>query len=586
MIPEEKIAEVRNSATISEFISPYVTLKKKGNTHMGLCPFHNEKTPSFSVSDENGFYHCFGCGVGGNIFKFLMEIEGLTFPEAVRKVADRHGIVVPDASGETIDKRGPLYEANASAARYFHKLLVDSEHGRTTLEYLEGREIGRDAIDTFTVGTAPTSGTGLVKWLTREGVDLRVAEKLGLVVERGGRPVDRFRNRVMFPIRDAQGRVIGFGGRRLGDGDSDGPKYLNSPESDVYHKSRALYGIHEARTALRGADHIILVEGYLDVIALAQAGITNVVATCGTALTADQARMMSRYVSEVVTLFDGDDAGATAAARSFLPIFFDADIWAKGTFLPAGEDPDTFVRREGRAALEEAVQKAEPLVGAYARYVVANAPAGDAGLAQAASELAGLLGRVRDPFKFEQFVKKASFWTELPETALRRVSRRSATVDQAPEAGARPRTHSRRRRGAPGPEELLVTVMLAGPETVAQVEQASLVNSMDEGVWRELVDDIIGKARDHGGTDPGEFIARLPDDCRDEIAARLAQGVYGDADTRQQVVVDCLRRIEESARRRQLRAALTDLRKREEQGSEAAPETELSNLRLRTRSDT
>jgi DNA primase len=580
VIPEEKIAEVRESAKISDFISPYVDLKRKGRAQMGLCPFHSEKTPSFSVNDENGFFHCFGCGASGDVFKFLTEVENLSFPESVRKVAERYGISVPDVGGGMTDSRAPFYEANASAARYFHRFLLESEHALVAREYLDDRGLTREAIDAFNVGAAPTSGTGLVKWLMRESVDVGTAIKLGLVVERGGRTVDRFRNRIMFPIRDGQGRVIGFGGRQLVEG--EGPKYLNSSESEVYRKSRALYGIFEARDALRATEHILLVEGYLDVIALAQVGVRNVVATCGTALTGEQARLMSRYAGEVVTLFDADGAGATAAARSFLPIFFDAEIWARGAILPAGEDPDSFVRAHGPDALRAAVTRAEPLVGAYVRYVVENAPPGDAGLARAGAELAGLLARVTDRFKYEQFVKKVAYWTELPEAALRRASRDAARAQPAVAGGER-RQRTRTRLGAAGPEELLVTVLLTHPASVARVTDSAIINSMEEGVWRDVVDDMIGMAREGRSITSSDLIDRLPDDLRDRVARELTQGTYADSERRDRALDDCIKRIHEAEVRRHNRQVISEMRRREALGTELEAASELANLKSRKR---
>ncbi len=576
MIPAEKIAEIREAATISDFISPHVSLKRKGKSMMGLCPFHNEKSPSFSVNDENGFFHCFGCGVSGDVFKFLCEIESLDFPSSVRKVAERYGISVPDVGGGTTDRRAPLYEANATAARYFHRFLLESEHAAPARDYLAGRGLSDEAIEQFNIGASPSSGTGLVKWLAREGVAPELAQRLGLVVERGGRMVDRFRNRVMFPIRDGQGRVIGFGGRQLVEG--EGPKYLNSPETEVYRKSRALYGIYEARDALRAAELVLLVEGYLDVIALAQAGVRNVVATCGTALTGEQSRLMSRYSSEVVTLFDADGAGATAAARSFLPIFFDAEIWARGARLPAGEDPDSFVRTHGADALTDLVSKAEPLVGAYVRYVVENAPPGDAGLARAGSELAALLARVQDPFKFEQFVKKAAYWTELPDAVLRRASR-DASRNQ-PATTTTP-ARAKARRGAPGPEELLVTVLIAQPGLLDKMDGAELIKSMEEGVWRQLVDDMINESREGRFAAASEWLERIPDELRDRVARELAEGLHSDAAICERIVEDCTKRIHESAARRHNLEVIAELRKREALGGEIEPSAELASLKPR-----
>ena len=273
MISEERIAEVRQSARISEFVTPHVSLKRRGRSFVGLCPFHNEKTPSFTVDDERGFFHCFGFSAGGNVFKFLMLIENLTFPESVHKVAAHYGIKIPEEGAHASGARDAMFEATASTARYFRRCLIETPVGKPMLNYLAERGIGEEASERFLIGTSPDSGDGLVRWFQKEGINPQLGLKVGLLGDRGGRLYDRFRGRLMFPIRDAQGRVIGFGGRMLGDG--DGPKYLNSSESELYHKSRALYGVYEARDALRNDAAMILVEGYFDVIALHQAGVQN-----------------------------------------------------------------------------------------------------------------------------------------------------------------------------------------------------------------------------------------------------------------------------------------------------------------------
>ncbi len=553
---------------------------------MGLCPFHNEKSPSFSVNDENGFYHCFGCNESGNVFKFVMAMENISFPEAVRKVADSCGIAVPESNDPHARQRASLYDVNASAARYFRRCLLETPAGKPVLEYLANRGIGDEVAEEFTVGAASTSGEGLVKWFKREGIDMRAAVSVGLIGRSGERIYDRFRGRLMFPIRDGQGRVLGFGGRVIGDG--DGPKYLNSPESDVYHKSRALYGLYEARKALRDADELLLVEGYLDVIALHQAGVGNVVATCGTALTPEQARSMRRHASEVVTIFDSDSAGMAAAARSF-PIFIEAGIWSRAATLPEGEDPDSYVRGEGRDALRDKVRRAAPLAEAYAKHRVANAPPGTSGLAHAASEVAELLAKVEDPFEYDLLVSKAALWTEISEEELRRQSkRRRAAADRRTQSSA-PEPYGVqapvRPAGAAGSEELLACALLAGPDAVAGIDSETLLNSLENGVWKALVSDIIERAREGRSIDPTEIAEKLPGDYRSRVLERLLDETFTDAAIRSRVVADCILKIEERARRAHNRSLLVELRRREELGVADNAQDGLADLRPRKRPD-
>jgi DNA primase len=586
VIPEEKIAEIRAACRISEFISPHISLKRRGRSLMGLCPFHNEKSPSFSVNDDNGFYHCFGCNESGNVFKFLMQVENISFPESVRKVAERYGITVPETDDPRARQRASLYDVNASAARYFRRCLLETPAGKPILEYLSERGIGDDACEEFTIGAASTSGDGLVRWFAREGVDSAAAVTLGLLGSRGNGLFDRFRGRLMFPIRDGQGRVIGFGGRVVGD--ANGPKYLNSPESEVYRKSRALYGIYEARKAMRDCDELLLVEGYLDVVALHQSGVCNVVATCGTALTPDQARAMRRHASEVVTLFDADTAGGAAAARSF-PIFIEAGIWSRAALLPDGEDPDSFVRSQGADALREKVRRAAPLAEVYAKHRVASAPAGTSGLAHAAADMAEILAKVEDPFEYDLLISKAALWTEISEDELRRQSRRRRALSQQRTQSAAPQVESHtalpRPAGAAGPEELLACALLAGPDASHALEESIVLNSMENGVWKQLVDDIIGRCRAGRSIDPTELAEGLPGDYRSRVMHRLLDGSFADAGLRSQVIADCVSKIEERARRAHNRSLLMELKRREELGVDDGTEDGLAELKPRKRPD-
>lgn len=573
MISEQKIAEVRQTARISEFISPYVSLKRSGRGQLGLCPFHSEKSPSFSVDDERGFYHCFGCGAGGNVFKFVMQMENLSFPEAVRKVASHYGIEVPDegASPGAASERDASFAMLASAANFYRACLSKTRFGETASAYLDERQIGEGARERFFLGASPPSGDVLAPHLRREGFDLRMAERLGLVGLRGGSAYDRFRGRLMFPIRDSQGRTLGFGARRIGDG--DGPKYLNSSDSPIYHKGRVLYGLYEAREAERreglrpGASagaggspaELILVEGYLDVIAMSQAGITNVVAGCGTALTVDQARLVQRYAGDAVALFDGDDAGRRAAARSF-PLFVEARLWARGVFLPQGEDPDTFVRSHGAAALRSEIEKARPLVEAYSRYVADGA----GGAARVGAELAEVLRKIDNPFEYDDFVKKAALWTGISERVLREQGR---PAQKAPVRGPERRQAP---SGPPGAEELLVSVFLSDPTSIDRLEGRVIVSQLHTEPWASVAADIFAARDSVGGYEPGEILAGLDDALRGRIVARLSDDpTFADPVARERVMNDCLARLSGAALEMSKRRMLAELRRLEELGDDA-----------------
>lgn len=590
MIAEQKIAEIRQAARISEFVSPYVSLKRSGRGMLGLCPFHGEKSPSFSVDDERGFYHCFGCGAGGNVFKFVMQMENVSFPEAVRKVAAHYGIEVPEESGPgggATSERDASFAMLASAANFYRAVLGKSGFGDTVRNYLDERGIGEAARERFFLGASPPSGDALAQHLRREKHDLRIAERIGLVGLRGGSAYDRFRGRLMFPIRDPQGRTLGFGARRIGDG--DGPKYLNSSDSHAYHKGRVLYGLFEAREAERrppgrpaegsapatprpaGAGQLVLVEGYLDVIAMSQAGLTGVVAGCGTALTLDQTRLIRRHAGDVVALFDGDDAGRRAAARSF-PVFLEAGLWARGVFLPQGEDPDTFVRRQGAGALRAEIEKAKPLVEAYARYIAEGATGAGAS-ARVGAELADVLRKVENPFEYDDFVKKAALWTGISERVLREQAR--AGQQRTGSAAQREPVRANSKRtgvpaGPPGAEELLVTVFLSDPESVDRLEGRDIVAKLQTEPWASIAAEIFAAHGTVGGFAPGEILAGLDDGIRGRLADRLREDpTFGDAEARELVMNDCLARLEAAALERSRRRMLAELRRLEEIGDDA-----------------
>jgi DNA primase len=341
--------EVRAAVNIVSLVSEYVALKKRGRNHVARCPFHNEKTPSFNVSEEKQIFMCFGCGLGGDVFKFLMQIEHLTFPEAVRFLADRRGIKLPEITAAAPVPAGPntdtLRKAMAEAVAIYHRALLESQEGKQALAYLGERGIPRETVDRFQLGYSPASGDALIQLMKSRGYTLEVLEECGLAKrsEDGSRFYDNFRGRIMFPITDVQGRPLAFGGRTMGDRP---PKYLNSPETRLYNKSRNLFGLSFSKEAIKAQDQAILVEGYMDFIIPFQHGVENLVASLGTALTQQQVELLGRYTREVVVSYDPDSAGIAAAQRS-LDLFLEGDFRVKILRLPAGQDPDVFVRTAG-----------------------------------------------------------------------------------------------------------------------------------------------------------------------------------------------------------------------------------------------
>jgi DNA primase len=557
-IADDAIRTVRERASLIDIVSESVELKRRGNRAVGLCPFHAEKTPSFNVNEDDGFYYCFGCGEGGDVFKFVMKTQGLAFPEAVRLVAQRAGVVLPEPTTDARPRGEPLVAVNDTAAAFFRGTLRGPAGARARA-YLAERGIGPDTIERFGVGYAPGGGDALVRHLRAQACPIEDAVTVGLVMRRtGGTCFDRFRDRIMFPIADRRGRVIAFGGRVLPGAEGSGdppPKYLNSPESPVFHKGRTLYGLGLARDAIRQRGRVIVVEGYLDVIALAQAGIREVVAPLGTALTADQLGLLGRFTERVVACFDGDAAGRRAAARSF-PVFIDAGLWGRGVFLPDGEDPDSFVRTYGSDRFLALAETAEPLIEPWLRETLGPDPDAVTRRAGAAREVARLLQRLRtrDPDKFDVLAGRAAQTIGVAEERLRAEGVRGAAPPAPPAIPAR----------AEGAEEILVELLAVHPDVAERLRETNVVAEFESSDWRAAAESLLEEASD----DPTVRLGWLPRALRDRAARRLLDPV--DATEREQMLSDCVAAIERRRLRRARGQLLADLRAAEARGDVAA----------------
>ncbi len=343
-LSEEIIDDVRNRFDIVDIISRYMELKKKGRTYFGLCPFHSEKTPSFAVSPDKQIYHCFGCGAGGNLYSFLMHIEGWNFIEAVKKLADEAGINLPiqEENSETINMKNRIIQAHELAGKFYHYILMDTDIGQDAVQYLQNRGFSKETIIEFQLGFAPNAYDTLLGFLKKRGFSEEELFAGGLLSKnQKGTYYDRFRNRVMFPIWDSQGQVIAFGGRILGNGE---PKYLNTSDTPIFNKSRIVYNLHRARSSMRAEAEVMIMEGYVDVIAAHQKGIPNAIATLGTALTDEQAKIIRRNVERAFLVYDGDEAGRMAAIRG-AAILESANLNVAIVALPDQHDPDDFFQK-------------------------------------------------------------------------------------------------------------------------------------------------------------------------------------------------------------------------------------------------
>ena len=501
--------ELRSRTSLEEVVSEYVPLKQKGRRYWGCCPFHNEKTPSFSVDTEAQMYYCFGCHKGGTVINFVMDMERMEFMDAVRLLAERAHMEVPAFSrrpGEprvTQDDRERMYEANRAAARYFYDLLWTGE-GAEALNYLYGRGLNDADIRRFGLGAAPKGWDGLFRHLTEAGFSEETLEKAGLIVRRDGQSFDMFRGRVMFPIINAQNRVVGFGGRVLGNGQ---PKYLNTSETPVFNKRRGLYALNMASKE-RDAGRLVLVEGYMDTVSLRKYGVKGVVATLGTALTEEQARLMKRYAPEVWISYDGDSAGQKAALRA-LDILDAQDLPARVIDYPDGMDPDDFVKANGLQGFE-ALPRHDST-----SYRMLRARDGldltmQDGVTQYALRCCAILKNVKNPVEMENHLRRL-----VNETGYdREILLRQIGVS-APQAAQEPRRRMRA-EAAPGDELLAERALIA--MLAAGLIPPALVKPSDFGdaVHIELA------ARLTAGESVNAYIEELTDET---IRAKALQAI-------------------------------------------------------------
>ena len=489
---DTQLEEVRSRADIVEVIGTHVRLRKAGRNFVGLCPFHGEKTPSFTVSREKGFFHCFGCGAGGTVYNFLMRMEGVTFPEAVRSLANRYGITLPEERGDPragVEREAMLRAAEVANDFFTHVLWTDKA-GAPARDYLKRRAIDIETAKTFKLGFAPASSASLVGALTRRGL-LEAGTKIGLVKGAGAQwrsHTDMFKARLMFPIHDTTGRVIAFGGRVL---DDRLPKYINSPESPLYSKARNLYGLAQARAAIAKADRAIVVEGYIDAIALAQAGFKETVASLGTALTVDQLKLLGRYTRNVLACFDGDKAGHAASLRA-VRTFLEAGLLGRGIFIPQGFDPDTLVKQRGAQSFAALIDSAEMLVDYFVRSEAAAAGTSLSGRARAAEHVAEVLALVTNAFEFDLLTRKAAEMLGVREEVLRAQGRKGARAPIRTMAESRPGRSTPSHDMRAVAEFGLLAVAAAYPELRDEILASSALTDFEDSNLAALTAELCG----------------------------------------------------------------------------------------------
>lgn len=527
-IPDTTITQIRQAADIVDLVSESVHLRKAGKDFSGLCPFHSEKTPSFSVSPDKQLFYCFGCGEGGDVFHFVMRREGVSFAEAVRFLGRRYGIEIADRELSPEEKEKAREQERMrwilrEAADWFHKTLVAAPEGHPGRTYLDRRGITPEMRETFALGYAPDAWDRLLTHLGKAGVPADAVERAGLALPRksGTGHYDRFRGRVIFPIMDGRGAIIAFGGRVLGEGK---PKYLNSPETALFHKRSALYGHHAARRSARDAGVVFVVEGYLDVISLHQFGISNTVATLGTALTADHVRRVRSMTERAVLVFDADEAGLRAAERS-VPVFVKAQMPVSVLLLEAGADPDLFVRERGAEAFRERAASAPEGIPFLAERFLRHYGDTVAGKARAAADLAPLLAAVADPVARPLYVAEVATRLGVPEAAVweRMGKGRSHPVASPAPPGPEPACASPQTREEAAScrwrvERLVTAMLLQYPPSRPLAGEQGLVDGMGDPRLRAIATEAV--RRPESGAD--EIAAALTEVAHRRLAASLA----------------------------------------------------------------
>jgi DNA primase len=507
-IPDDTLQQVRDRVDLVDLVGRYVSLKKAGRSHKGLCPFHHEKTPSFIVTPERGTWHCFGCGEGGNAFAFLMKRENLTFPEAVRSLAAELGIEIPETGGEERGVLESVLRANALAQEYYQRCL-GGEEGSAARAYLAGRGFTAEDATRFGIGFAPDRWEGVVEVLRRAHLSGEVAERAGLARARSnGGHYDLLRGRVVFPIRDARGRVIAFGGRATAAGQD--PKYLNTPESPVFRKREAFYGLPQALDPIRQSDRAIVVEGYFDQLALVRAGLGEALASCGTALTEEHAKSLVRRTRNVVLLFDGDEAGQRAMLRA-LEVLLPAGLRVRAAALPGGADPDDFLRREGPEALRQLVDAAQPALDLAITRAAAAGCRTPWERADAVRAVTPLLVLVPDPVERGEFARRLALAIGADAADVAAALRRERTGEEAETAPAPARRM--------GPEDrhyaTLLRLLIDHPAELGSLDEPGLLALAPDADWRELAVAVLAS--------PLAALASLVDELTGEPRRRFSE---------------------------------------------------------------
>ncbi|MEE8302130.1 MAG: DNA primase [Candidatus Tectomicrobia bacterium] len=574
LIPEEIIQEVLLRADIVDVLSEYVLLKKGGTNYKGLCPFHNEKTPSFTVSPAKGLYYCFGCQASGNVVRFLMQHETLVFPDAVRLLATRYGVNIPEpASDRRQDVLKPFYTLHQAATNFFHQCLLRDPAAQHARGYCRRRQMSSDVATRFALGYAPDAWEGLSREMQRQGFAEDLLVGSGLVVAREHKPgvYDRFRNRLMFPIHDRLGRPVAFGGRYLDKAEAlHAPKYLNSPETPIFHKGRVLYGFHLAKQAIRHEQCAIIVEGYTDVIACHRHDVTHVVGTLGTALTERHVEMLRSLAKDVTLVFDSDAAGGTATERS-IGLFLEAGVRVRVVELPQGEDPDSFLQQHGKEDflryVDGAMTFVEYLLARAKRFHDVQTPSGQA---DCVARVLPLLRKVESQVEQWGYVTLLAEKIGLPIEVLQREMQTRVVA----KASAKPESKSvpvaRQSPVLSRVEYDLLRLVLHDSSVLDQVRHQITADDFQEPILRDIYKLLLRlMSKEEQGVFP-TMLEQAEGDAQRQLLARMAtETVVDDAEARCKALEDYILRLRQQKLQTQLNQLQEAIRESELHGNAA-----------------
>ncbi len=541
MSSDETVLEVKERADIVSIVSRYVSLTKKGKNHVALCPFHTEKTPSFTVSPEKELFHCFGCGKGGDVFAFVMEMESIDFPEALKMLAKLTGVQLPERRfGKTGESPfADMYELNQTAMEFYHDLLLKDRRGKAALAYLEGRGIKRDTIESFAIGFAPEEWDCFCNHAVGKGISEELLIRCSLAVRGKSGMYDYFRQRILFPIRDNSGRLAGFAGREFG---GNSPKYLNSPDTPIFTKRKILYGYHAARSRIRSSGEVLIVEGYTDLITLFQEGIRNVVAPMGTALTEEQASFLSRAARTAVLVYDCDEAGLKATFRAG-DIFLKYGMGVNVVELPAGEDPDSFVLSRGGKAFDEARGNARDILDLKIRILK------DKGLLESVDgrrasveHLLKTIAAAGDDVIRDIYLGKAAETLGLDRKTLERRLEEARSKPAAVRKTVAEPGESEFRRLERIVERYLVQLMLMGETFLSRVQGALSADDFSDPLMKRAFAELSGIYETSGSLTSDRVMSDIPEDLRSLISELYL--TTDEVTDPEKILQDCLRRIE------------------------------------------